>query len=85
MKLHLVDGEEATVVTGWPDADAVGHRVVHGGEQFRAPVEIDDEVETDIGKLASIAPLHNTPALNAIRAGRRALDGQCTSRGSSPT
>ena len=39
------------------------------------PVEIDDEVESAIGELASIAPLHNTPALRAIREARRALDG----------
>jgi acetate kinase len=73
LKLHLVDGEEATVVEGWADADAVGHRVVHGGERFRAPVEIDDEVESAIKELASIAPLHNTPALAAIRDARHAL------------
>ena len=75
LKLHLVDGEEASVVEGWVDADAVGHRIVHGGERFRAPVEIDDEVVSAIGQLASIAPLHNTPALSAIREARRALDG----------
>ena len=40
-----------------------------------APVEIDDEVESAIAELASIAPLHNTPALSAIREARRALDG----------
>jgi len=74
LKLHLVEAEEATVVEGWVDADAVGHRVVHGGERFRAPVEIDDEVESAIGELASIAPLHNTPALAAIRDARRVLD-----------
>ena len=36
LKLHLVDGEETTVVEGWVDADAVGHRIVHGGERFQA-------------------------------------------------
>lgn len=74
LKLHLVDGDDATAVDGWADADAVGHRVVHGGERFRAPVEIDDEVESAIVELTSIAPLHNTPALGAIREARRALD-----------
>jgi acetate kinase len=73
LKLHLVDGDGATVAEGWADADAVGHRVVHGGERFRAPVEIDDEVEAAIAGLASIAPLHNTPALAAISDARRAL------------
>ncbi|MEP7334403.1 MAG: acetate/propionate family kinase [Actinomycetota bacterium] len=73
LKLHLVDGEEATAVDGWLAADAVGHRVVHGGERFRAPVEIDDEVEAAIAQLATIAPLHNLPALAAIRDARLAL------------
>jgi acetate kinase len=73
LKLHLVDGDDATAIDGWADADAVGHRVVHGGEKFRAPVEIDDEVESAIEGLTSIAPLHNTPALGAIREARRAL------------
>jgi acetate kinase len=75
LKRHLVDGADATEVEEWGDADAVGHRVVHGGERFREPVEIDDTVEMAIGELATIAPLHNTPALTAIREARRALGG----------
>ena len=80
LKLHLVDGEEAIVVEGWADADAVGHRVVHGGDRFRASVEIDDGVESAIEDLASIAPLHNTPALSAIREARRAARGRARGR-----
>lgn len=75
LKLHLVDGDDATAVDGYVDADAVGHRVVHGGERFRAPVVIDDEVEREIEALSSIAPLHNTPALAAIRDARDVLGG----------
>jgi acetate kinase len=73
LKLHLVDGDEATAVDEWVDADAVGHRVVHGGERFQTPVVIDDEVESAIAELASIAPLHNTPAVAAIRRARHAI------------
>jgi acetate kinase len=54
-------------------ADAVGHRVVHGGDRFDTPVRIDDEVERAIDDLSEIAPLHNTPALKAIREAREAL------------
>ncbi len=54
-------------------ADAVGHRVVHGGARYTQPVLIDDEVEQAIEELSRIAPLHNTPALNAIREARAAL------------
>ncbi len=53
--------------------DAVGHRVVHGGERFADPVEIDAAVEKEIDQLASLAPLHNPINLAGIRAARRAL------------
>jgi acetate kinase len=73
LKLHLVDGDSARPVDGFERADAVGHRVVHGGDRFVAPVRIDDEVEQAIDDLSEIAPLHNTPALKAIREARAAL------------
>ncbi len=73
LKLHLVDGDDATPVDELVDADAVGHRVVHGGARFREPVSIDDDVERAIDELSVIAPLHNRPALDAIREARRAL------------
>ncbi len=55
--------------------DAVGHRVVHGGERFRASVLVDDEVEDAIEALAPLAPLHNPINLEGIRAARAALPG----------
>jgi acetate kinase len=73
LKLHLVDGDDATAVDELVDADAVGHRVVHGADRFRDPVLIDDEVERAIDDLSTIAPLHNRPAVAAIRDARRAL------------
>ena len=53
--------------------DAVGHRVVHGGERFVTPTVIDDEVLGTIEALRDLAPLHNDPALSAIHASRTAL------------
>jgi len=53
--------------------DAVGHRIVHGGSLFTAPVLIDDDVERGIESLAPLAPLHNPPGLLGIRAARAAL------------
>jgi acetate kinase len=50
---------------------AVGHRVVHGGEHFVQSVPITDEVEKIIQEYAALAPLHNPPNLDGIRAGRR--------------
>jgi acetate kinase len=49
---------------------AVGHRVVHGGARFTEPVIVDDAVEQRLAALSDLAPLHNPPALAAIRAVR---------------
>ncbi len=73
LKLCLVEGEASRPVDGFEPADAVGHRVVHGGERYTEPVLIDDAVEEAIAELSRIAPLHNTPALRAIREARAAL------------
>jgi acetate kinase len=73
LKLSVVEGEESRPVDGFVPADAVGHRVVHGGARYTEPVVIDDEVEAAIDELSRIAPLHNTPALRAIRDARAAL------------
>ena len=54
---------------------AVGHRVVHGGERFRDPTIVDDDVLHEIEELETLAPLHNAPSLMAIRACREKLGG----------
>jgi acetate kinase len=51
-----------------PRPDAVGHRVVHGGERFRAPVRIDDDVVAALRGLVDLAPLHQPAALAGIEA-----------------
>ena len=53
--------------------EAVGHRVVHGGARFSGPVLLDAGSEGIIEELTELAPLHNGPALTAIRAAREAL------------
>lgn len=52
------------------DIQAVGHRVVHGGETFQEPVIIDNKVVQQIEKLIPLAPLHNPPNLEGIRVAR---------------
>jgi acetate kinase len=47
--------------------------VVHGGSRFVEPALVDDDVVAAIEELRSLAPLHNEPALKAIRAAREAL------------
>jgi acetate kinase len=54
---------------------AVGHRVVHGGTRFTAPVPIDTRVRDEIEALATLAPLHNRPALAAIEEAARLFPG----------
>ncbi len=54
---------------------AVGYRVVHGGERFVAPVLVDDDVVDDLEALTDLAPLHNPPAVATIRAVRDVLPG----------
>ncbi|KRF47098.1 acetate/propionate family kinase [Terrabacter sp. Soil810] len=53
---------------------AVGHRVVHGGPDFSAPVVIDDGVLDRIRQLSALAPLHNPAAVIGIEAARRHYD-----------
>jgi acetate kinase len=52
---------------------AVAHRVVHGGARFREPVVIDDAVVLELEGAVELAPLHNAPALAAIKEARRRL------------
>ena len=56
----LVD-PEAGVLTSLMDVEAIGHRVVHGGENFHDSVIVTSEVKNNIRECASLAPLHNPP------------------------
>jgi acetate kinase len=55
-------------VLGDRTLDAVGHRVVHGGERFGEPVLIDNEITRAIERLNPLAPLHNPANVLGIRA-----------------
>src|ERR1700752_1301825 len=50
------------------ELQAVGHRVVHGGERYTAAVRITTEVKRVIGDLAELAPPHNPASLDGITA-----------------
>ena len=56
--------------------EAVGHRVVHGGERFSQPVLITDSVMGEINALSELAPLHNPACLEGIRGARAILGPQ---------
>jgi acetate kinase len=68
-------GEDAAVegITGYRDIDAVGHRVVHGGERFSMSVLVDEDVVQQIEDTIDLAPLHNPHNLKGIRAVRDVL------------
>ncbi|MBP3948672.1 acetate kinase [Corynebacterium sp. Marseille-P3884] len=55
------------------DIIACGHRVVHGGNTFSAPVLVDDEVVEQIRELVPLAPLHNTANVDGIEVARDLL------------
>ncbi len=50
------------------EADAIGHRIVHGGERFRSAVKIDAAVEVALRELIDLAPLHQPKSLAAMDA-----------------
>ncbi|HET9448108.1 MAG TPA: acetate/propionate family kinase, partial [Steroidobacteraceae bacterium] len=52
--------------------DAIVHRIVHGGERFLQATRLDDAVLNEIDQLSHLAPLHNPPALAAVRQARTA-------------
>lgn len=58
---------------GLGEADAVGHRIVHGGERFRHAVLIDAEIRTRLRELVALAPLHQPKSLAALDAVSAAL------------
>ena len=61
-------GALASFIADLPGIDAVGHRVVHGGERFREAVLITKEVEGDLRALSDLAPLHQAKSLSALDA-----------------
>ena len=65
--------KEADALGDISQIEAVGHRVVHGGERFSASVMIDDEVEKVIQQCSELAPLHNPHNLRGYLVARKLL------------
>jgi len=59
---------EQNIISDISEIDAVGHRVVHGGEEFSGSVLIDDKVITQLEKCSELAPLHNPANIEGIEA-----------------
>lgn len=63
------------VIKDLKEIDAVGHRVVHGGEKFSGSVVITDAVVNAIEECIPLAPLHNPAGITGIEACKKALPG----------
>ncbi len=69
---HLLEHQ---VVSSLDEIEAVGHRVVHGGNKYSKSTEINDRVLLEIEAISPLAPLHNPAALKGIRAFLEAIPG----------
>lgn len=61
------------VIKSLDEIDAVGHRLVHGGDVYSSSVIIDDEVLKTVDELSSLAPLHNPANLIGVRSFKEVL------------
>lgn len=73
--LGILTSEKHGCLKSLEELDAVGHRVVHGGERFNSSVLLTDEVLAEVTKCIDIAPLHNPPNLKGIQAMEELIPG----------
>lgn len=66
--LSILTDEKYGCIKSYDEIDAVGHRVVHGAEEFSSSVKITDDVIAKMVECIDLAPLHNPPNLKGIRA-----------------
>ena len=66
--IEKLTSAEYGVVSSMSEIDAVGHRVVHGGEKFACSVKIDDAVMAALDECTPFAPLHNPANITGINA-----------------
>ena len=75
MVIEALTGPEHNVIPDMSKIDAVGHRVVHGGEVFSGSVVIDDKVMEALKDCIPLAPLHNPANIIGIEACQKAMPG----------
>ena len=73
--LSLLTDKNSGAITSLKEIDAVGHRVVHGGERFASSVVINDDVLQTIDDESELAPLHNPPNIVGIKACQALMPG----------
>ena len=74
--LEVLKKPENNLISSLDEIEAVGHRIVHGGETFRESVFVTEDVIAEIEKCIDLAPLHNPAGLAGIRAAQKALPGK---------
>ena len=72
----LASAESGPVIGSVGEIQAVGHRVVHGGERFQRSVRIDDAVLRGMEDMIELAPLHNPHNLKGVAAARAVLGAE---------
>ncbi|MCD8282595.1 MAG: acetate kinase [Prevotella sp.] len=73
--LSLLTDPEIGVIKSLDEIDAVGHRIVQGGDKFCESVIVDKDVEDKIEELCDLAPVHNAGHLKGLRAIDRHMPG----------
>ena len=73
--LDALTSAEHGVIRSMSEIDAVGHRVVHGGEKFASSVRITDEVMAALEECIPLAPLHNPANITGIKACEKVMPG----------
>lgn len=75
LAVNLLSDAKYGVLSGKDDIGAVGHRVVHGGEDFHQPAIVTDEIMAAIEKNIPLAPLHNPANMDGIRVAQELFPG----------
>ena len=74
--LKQLTNPEYKVIDDLSEINAIGHRIVHGGEKISEPVLVTDKVVEDIRDCIDLAPLHNPAAIMGIEACKKVMPGK---------
>ena len=74
--LAQLTNPEYKVIDSLDEVEAIGHRVVHGGEMFKESAVIDDKVIEQIDECSEFAPLHNPAAILGMEACKKVMPGK---------
>lgn len=73
LKLVFSTLKDTGIIEKYTDINAIGHRVVHGGEKYTAPTRVNSKILKELQKLSSLAPLHNPANIEGIKGCKKIL------------